>query len=179
MSVLISGVSSSSPPLGMPTSTNRVAKSVEAQSPEQQLLEYANMTPAQQLFASMLGKLGITEDQFKAMSPAEQQKTEDKIRDMIKKQLDNSAQKPAGMITDKSVSQRHLVPASSRCLWRSAGNRQSHDKLDDERQRDGCVAQLKQQQVVAVAACESPGEATGGRMLTRQCRRGFFCSTGR
>ena len=103
MSVSISGVSPSSPPLGTPTSTNHLGKSVQAQSPEQQFLQYANMTPAQRMFASMLGKLGITEDQFNAMSPADQQKIEDKIRDMIKKQLDNSAQKPAGMITDKSV----------------------------------------------------------------------------
>jgi hypothetical protein len=103
MSVSLSGVSSSSPARGTPTSTNRLAKSVQAQSPEQQFLQYANMTPAQRLFASMLGKLGITEDQFKAMSPADQQKIEDKIRDMIKKQLDNNAQKPTGMITDKSV----------------------------------------------------------------------------
>ncbi len=103
MSVSISGVSSSSPPLGTPTSAGRLDKSLQAQSPEQQFLQYANMTPAQRMFASMLGKLGITEDQFKAMSPADQQKIEDKIRDMIKKQLDNSAQKPTGMITDKSV----------------------------------------------------------------------------
>jgi hypothetical protein len=99
----VSGVSSSSSPLGTPTPTNGLAKSIQAQSPAQQFLQYANMTPAQRLFASMLGKLGITEDQFNAMSPADQQKIEDKIRDMIKKQLDNSARKPTGMITDKSV----------------------------------------------------------------------------
>jgi hypothetical protein len=37
------------------------------------------------------------------MSPADQQKIEDKIRDMIKKQVDNSPDKRTGMITDKSV----------------------------------------------------------------------------
>ena len=51
----------------------------------------------------MLAELDLTEDQFTAMSPADQQKIEDKIRDMIKKQLDNNANKPTGMITDKSV----------------------------------------------------------------------------
>jgi hypothetical protein len=51
----------------------------------------------------MLAQLGLTEDQFKAMSPADQQKVEDKIRDMIKKRVDNSPDKPTGMITDKSV----------------------------------------------------------------------------
>jgi hypothetical protein len=48
-------------------------------------------------------ELGLTEDQFKAMSPADQQKIEDKIRDLIKKQLDSNSNKPTGMITDKSV----------------------------------------------------------------------------
>jgi hypothetical protein len=51
----------------------------------------------------MLAQLGLTEDQFKAMSPADQQKIEDKIRDMIKKQFANSTDKPTGLITDKSV----------------------------------------------------------------------------
>ena len=48
-------------------------------------------------------QLGLTEDQFKAMSPADQQKIEDKIREMIKQQVDNSTDKRTGMITDKSV----------------------------------------------------------------------------
>ena len=74
-----------------------------AQSTAQKFLEYAKMTPAERLHAQMLAELGLTEDQFKAMSPADQQKIEDKIRDMIKKQLDSSSNKPTGMITDKSV----------------------------------------------------------------------------
>lgn len=84
-------------------STSRLAPSAQAKTPAQQFQEYANMTPAQRMFASMLGKLGITQDQFNSMSPAEQQKIEDKIRDMIKKQLDDTANKPTGLITDKSV----------------------------------------------------------------------------
>jgi hypothetical protein len=89
--------------MGTLPSTSKLAQSSQAQSPAQQFLQYANMTPAQRMFASMLGKLGITQEQFDAMSPAEQQKIEDKIRDMIKKQLDDSANKPTGLITDKSA----------------------------------------------------------------------------
>jgi hypothetical protein len=74
-----------------------------AQTTEEKFLEYAKMTPAKRLHAQMLAELGLTEDQFKAMSPADQQKIEDKIRDMIKKQVDNSPDKRTGMITDKSV----------------------------------------------------------------------------
>ncbi len=72
-------------------------------SVEQKFLEYAKMTPAERLHAQMLAELGLTEDQFKAMSPADQQKVEDKIRDLIKKQADSGAETRPGMITDKSV----------------------------------------------------------------------------
>jgi hypothetical protein len=61
------------------------------------------MTPAQRLHAQMLAKLGLTEDQFNAMSPADQQKIDDKIREMIKQQVDNTGDKRPGMITDKSA----------------------------------------------------------------------------
>jgi hypothetical protein len=69
----------------------------------QQFLEYANMTPAECLQADMLNQLGLTEDQFKAMSPAEQQKVEAKIQQMIKQQAQQSGEKRAGLITDISV----------------------------------------------------------------------------
>ena len=69
----------------------------------QQFLQYANMTPAQRMQANMLSELGLTEAQFKAMSPADQQKVEDKIRDLVKKQADSSNDKRTGLITDISV----------------------------------------------------------------------------
>ncbi len=56
----------------------------------QQFLEFANMTPAQRLHAEMLSELGLTEAQYKAMSPADQQKVADKICDLVKKQADES-----------------------------------------------------------------------------------------
>jgi hypothetical protein len=100
MSVSVSGVSPASS-LGAQSSTSLSAKA--AKTAAQQFLAYANMTPAQRLHAQMLAKLGLTEDQFKAMSPADQQKVEDKIRDMIKKQLSESNDKRTGMITDKTA----------------------------------------------------------------------------
>ena len=69
----------------------------------QQFLEFANMTPAQRLHAEMLSELGLTEDQYKAMSPADQQKVDEKIRDLVKKQADETNNKRAGLITDISV----------------------------------------------------------------------------
>ena len=61
------------------------------------------MTPAQRMFADMLNQLGITEDQFKTMPPAEQQKVEQKIQQMIKDQVQNGGGKQTGMITDISA----------------------------------------------------------------------------
>jgi len=58
------------------------------------------VTPAQRRFDDMLG---ITEDQFKAMSPADQQKGEEKVQWMIKQQVQNSGDKRTGMITDISA----------------------------------------------------------------------------
>jgi hypothetical protein len=86
---------------GSQSSTSLTTKS--AQSAAQQFQEYASMTPAQRLQAQMLAKLSLTEDQFKAMSPADQQTVEDKIRDMIKQQLSDSNDNRTGMITDKTA----------------------------------------------------------------------------
>jgi hypothetical protein len=63
------------------------------------------MTPAQRLHAEMLAKLGLTEDQFKALSPAQQQKINGQIAQMIKKQMgdSNNASSSTGLITDKTA----------------------------------------------------------------------------
>lgn len=79
------------------------AKPAETKSAEQKFLEYARMTPADRMHAAMLGQLGLTEEQFKAMDPAAQQKVEDKIRDMIRQQAANSNDQRTGLITDKSA----------------------------------------------------------------------------
>ncbi|SDR82917.1 hypothetical protein [Bradyrhizobium canariense] len=103
MSVSFSGVSST-PSSGTPQSTSLTAKpAAQTNSAVQQFLEYANMTPAQRMFASMLNKLGLTQDQFNAMSPADQQKVEQKIQQMIKQQVQDSSDKRTGMITDISA----------------------------------------------------------------------------
>jgi hypothetical protein len=92
---------STSSPASQPTSTGLATKPTN--SVVQQFLQYANMTPAQRMQADMLSQLGLTEDQFKAMSPADQQKVEAKIRDLVKKQADESNDKRTGLITDISV----------------------------------------------------------------------------
>jgi ABC-type transporter MlaC component len=103
----ISVVPASSPNLASyPASSKSPATTISAsasaaKTAAQQFQEYASMTPAQRLHAQMLAKLGLTEDQFKAMSPADQQKVEDKIRDMIKQQMADNNDKRTGLIADK------------------------------------------------------------------------------
>ena len=95
-------------PSALPTSptsksSSLTAKTVEPKSAEEKFLEYAKMTPAERMHAAMLSQLGITEDQFKAMDSAAQQKIEEKIREMIRQQAVNGGDKRAGLVTDKSV----------------------------------------------------------------------------
>jgi hypothetical protein len=100
-----SGFATPSPTSISPSTSGSAAAGLTAkpETAAQKFLEYANMTPAQRLQAEMLGQLGITEDQFKAMSPTEQQKVMDKVREMIKQQMQNSSGKRTGMITDISA----------------------------------------------------------------------------
>ena len=96
-------ISSSISSFNLPQSANLAPKSSEDDSIVQQFLQFAKMTPAQRLFAQMLNKLGISQDEFNAMSPAEQQKVEQKIQQMIKQQVQNSSDKQTGSITDISA----------------------------------------------------------------------------
>jgi hypothetical protein len=102
MSISISGGSPASL-FAPPAPSTPSVKPADSNSVEQKFLEYAKMTPAERMHAQMLAQLGLTEDQFKAMSPADQQKIEDKIREMVKQQVSTSADKRTGMITDKSA----------------------------------------------------------------------------
>lgn len=91
---------SSSSSSAVPSSSSLTGQS---NSVVQQFLQYAKMTPAQRIFAQMLNKLGITEDQFKAMPPAEKQKVEQQVQQMIKQQVQSGGDKQTGMITDISA----------------------------------------------------------------------------
>ena len=103
MSISFPGTGMGVAPTASPTKSALTAKPVETKTAEQKFLEWAKMTPAERMHAQMLSQLGITEDQFKAMDPAAQQKIEEKIRDMIKKQAEDNNDKRTGLITDKTA----------------------------------------------------------------------------
>jgi hypothetical protein len=94
------------PGAAAPNSTASSSTALSADSTKtaaQQFEQYANMTPAQRLHAEMLAQLGLTEDQFKALPPAQQQKINDQIAQMIKKQMGDTNDTRTGLITDKTA----------------------------------------------------------------------------
>ena len=107
MSISFPTSPAASPALSItPSKSSSAATSLAAKPAEtaaQKFLEYANMTPAERLQAEMLNQLGLTEDQFKAMDPADQQKVMDKIRELIKQQAQNGGNPRTGLLTDMSV----------------------------------------------------------------------------
>ncbi len=97
------GSSSSTTPAAASASGTTALDASPAKTAAQQFQQWANMTPAQRLHAEMLAKLGLTEDQFKALPPAQQQKINDQIAQMIKKQMGDTNDTRTGLITDKTA----------------------------------------------------------------------------
>jgi hypothetical protein len=97
------GSSSSAAPAATSASSSPALDASPAKTAAQQFEQWANMTPAQRLHAEMLAKLGLTEDQFKALPPAQQQKINDQIAQMIRKQMGDTNDTRTGLITDKSA----------------------------------------------------------------------------
>jgi ABC-type transporter MlaC component len=85
------------------TPTASAASSGGGTTAAQQFEQWANMTPAQRVHAEMLAKLGLTEDQLKALSPDQQQKMNDQIAQMIKKQMGDNNDTRTGLIADKTA----------------------------------------------------------------------------
>jgi hypothetical protein len=56
-------------------------------SAREEFMKFQAMTPAQKMRAMMLAKLGVTEEQLKAMKPEERKKIEDKLKEMIKQEV--------------------------------------------------------------------------------------------
>lgn len=71
-------------------------------SAREEFMKFQAMTPAQKMRAMMLAKLGVTEEQLKAMSPEERAKVEQKLKDMIKQQVENDPGKTGktGQVAD-------------------------------------------------------------------------------
>jgi sulfite reductase alpha subunit-like flavoprotein len=88
-----------------------------------QLNNYVKETPAQRMFDSILAQLGITPQQLQNMSPADREKVEKKVSELMKKevkeqqqqqqqqqQVQSQIQQPASQ-SNTSSSPRHNKPS--------------------------------------------------------------------
>ena len=57
-----------------------------------ELTDYVKGTPGERMEKMILAKLGITEEDLKKMSPEEREKVMQKVRDMMKKELEAQKQ---------------------------------------------------------------------------------------
>jgi len=78
-----------------------VEKSVGENSVEADFLKEAKKTPAERLHEAMLEKLGLTEEQFKALDPDTEATVEESIRDEIAKLAKQNGD--TGVLADISV----------------------------------------------------------------------------
>lgn len=76
---------------------------VPTKSAKDEFMDYAKLTPAQKMRAAMLAKLGVTEEQLKAMDPKERQKIEDQLKAQIKEQVQNDPNMKKGSLLDVSA----------------------------------------------------------------------------
>lgn len=84
----ISSIGSSSPYAGAYSGVSASTSSpVSEPSARDEFMKFQAMTPAEKMRAMMLSKLGLTEEQVKAMSPEDRKKVEDKLKEMIKQEV--------------------------------------------------------------------------------------------
>src|ERR1700744_4182533 len=84
-----------------------------------QLTNYVTETPAQRMDNAILAQLGITPQQLQNMSPADREKVDAKVREMMKKdiqaqqeqqkQMQGQMQQPASL-SKTSSSSKHEIP---------------------------------------------------------------------
>ena len=65
---------------------------------EEQFLAYAKMSPMERMRASILKDMNLTEDDVKSMSAADQKKLEEKIKELIKQEIEKDLAKKGQLI---------------------------------------------------------------------------------
>jgi hypothetical protein len=63
-----------------------------------EFLGYAKMSPMERMRASILKGMNLTENDVKAMSPADQKKLEEKIKELIKQEIEKDLTKKGQLI---------------------------------------------------------------------------------
>lgn len=71
-------------------------------SAAQEFQDYAKLTPAQKMRASILKSMGLKEEDLAGMDSAKRQQVEDKIKEMIKARLEQNADKKGQLVDVKA-----------------------------------------------------------------------------
>lgn len=80
--------------------TNGLSGAPAAKSARDEFLDYAKMTPAEKMRAAMLARLGLKEEDLKAMDADARKAVEAKIKEMVKQEFEASVDKSPGKIVD-------------------------------------------------------------------------------
>ncbi|MDY0028489.1 MAG: hypothetical protein RBR86_00955 [Pseudobdellovibrionaceae bacterium] len=84
------------------TSASSSIASGHSNSAIAEFLEYQKMTPEEKLRDAILKKLDLTEEDLAALSPEERAKVEEKIKEMIKQEIENNMAKK-GVLVDMTA----------------------------------------------------------------------------
>lgn len=84
------------------SSTNTTTGSSKANNAISAFLEYQKMTPEEKLRDAILKKLDLTEEELAALPPEARAKVEDKIKTMMKEEIENNLAEK-GVLVDLSA----------------------------------------------------------------------------
>jgi hypothetical protein len=77
---------------GSAGSSNSLGSTDPVDDAVKEFMDYAKETPEQRMFSNWLGGQGITEKDYNAMSPAQQQSLRNKFEEQLESKLKNNAQ---------------------------------------------------------------------------------------
>jgi len=91
-----------------------------------QLTDYENETPAQRMEASILAQLGITPQQLKSMSPADREKVEAEVTEIMKKDMQAQQQQQQQQQVQAQIQQQVQAVQAQLQLPTSLSNMQAN-----------------------------------------------------
>ena len=83
---------------GSSASASASGATSQANSVVQDFLDYAKMSPAERMRENILKSLGMTEQQFEKLSPAQQQAVNQKIQQIMLQQIQQNAGKTGQLV---------------------------------------------------------------------------------
>ena len=92
------GGSSASASASASGTTSQSKSTSQGNSVVQDFLDYAKMSPAERMRENILKSLGLTEQQFEKLSPAQQQAVNQKIQQIMLQQIQQNAGKTGQLV---------------------------------------------------------------------------------